>query len=51
MQALLIAGAFALVLVILIAWMEARARVAETEDRAERRQIVLSRRFSRGGGK
>lgn len=51
MQTLLIAGAFALVLVALIAWMEIRARIAEAEDRAERRQIVLSRRFSRGGGK
>lgn len=51
MQTLLIAGAVALVLVILIAWMETRARIAEAEDRAERRQIVLSRRFSRGSGK
>ena len=51
MQTLLIAGAVALVLVILIAWMETRARIAEAEDRAERRQIVTGRSFRQGGSK
>ena len=49
----LVAGSIAIALVILIAWMEARtrARIAEEEARANRRQVVLSRSFRRDGAK
>lgn len=49
----LVAGSIAIAMVILIAWMEARTRIqiAEEEARANRRQVVLSRSFRRGGAK
>lgn len=48
-----VAGAIAVALVILIAWMEVRIRAHEAEEaaRANQRQAVLSRSFRRGGAK
>lgn len=50
---LTIAAVVGIVALIVIVWMEARIRVqiAEEEARANRRQVVLSRSFRRGGAK
>ena len=50
---LTIAAAVGVFALFVIAWTEARIRVqiAEEEARANRRQVVLSRSFRRGGAK
>lgn len=50
---LIVAGSIGIFLVIFIAWVEARicAQIAEDEARTNRRQVILSRSFRRGGVK